>query len=126
LGELLPDSTGVFYHYVGSLTTPPCTAGVAWYVLADPQPISKSQLEKLREYTTTYSMSASAASALQGGVDSGERPNDANKGQAGNNRQIQPMDGAIQVYKSVLTKSGASALYTGAAATLAVITALAF
>lgn len=123
MGELLPDSTGVFYHYVGSLTTPPCTAGVAWYVLADPQPISKSQLEKLREYTTTYSMSASAA---QGGVDSGERPNDANKGQAGNNRQIQPMDGAIQVYKSVLAKSGASALYTGAAATLAVITALAF
>jgi hypothetical protein len=67
-----------------------------------------------------------SASAAQGGVDSGERPNDANKGQAGNNRQIQPMDGAIQVYKSVLTKSGASALYTGAAATLAVITALAF
>lgn len=95
LGDLLPESTGDFYHYIGSLTTPPCTSGVAWYVLAETQSISKTQLDKLREYTTSYS--PDAAQALASSLDSTADPanaNSANGGTAGNNRQIQPMEGA--------------------------------
>lgn len=35
LGELLP-ADHHFYHYTGSLTTPPCTEGVDWSVMAFP------------------------------------------------------------------------------------------
>ena len=34
-----------FYHYEGSLTTPPCTEGLNWFVLHDTQPISAEQVE---------------------------------------------------------------------------------
>ena len=34
-----------FYSYEGSLTTPPCTEGVAFYVLKSPVSISKNQVE---------------------------------------------------------------------------------
>ena len=33
--ELLPDSKS-YYHYLGSLTTPPCTQIVEWYVMQEP------------------------------------------------------------------------------------------
>lgn len=34
-----------FYHYEGSLTTPPCTEGLNWFVMHDTQPISAEQLD---------------------------------------------------------------------------------
>lgn len=37
-----------FYSYAGSLTTPPCTAGVRWFVLQTPIRTSGAILERLR------------------------------------------------------------------------------
>lgn len=37
-----------FYHYKGSLTTPPCTDIVNWFVYKDVLPISKTHLESLK------------------------------------------------------------------------------
>jgi carbonic anhydrase len=37
-----------FYSYEGSLTTPPCTAGVRWFVLQTPIRTSPAVLERLR------------------------------------------------------------------------------
>ena len=37
-----------YYHYVGSLTTPPCTEGVEWFVMKHPREASKEQIEKIR------------------------------------------------------------------------------
>ena len=43
--EMLPRSHG-YYHYLGSLTTPPCTQNVQWYVLEEPIELSKEQIAK--------------------------------------------------------------------------------
>lgn len=45
---LSPDTT--YYHYQGSLTTPPCTEGVNWFVLTQPVSISRAQLEAYRNF----------------------------------------------------------------------------
>jgi len=39
---------GNFYHYSGSLTRPPCTEGVRWYILETPAPISKSMINNFK------------------------------------------------------------------------------
>ena len=44
-GDLLPDSLA-YYHYRGSLTTPPCSEAVRWFVLETPQTVSKAQVKK--------------------------------------------------------------------------------
>jgi len=43
LKELLPTSLE-YYSYAGSLTTPPCTEGVRFYILKQPVSISAEQL----------------------------------------------------------------------------------
>jgi len=47
LSELLPENKS-FYHYNGSLTTPPCSEVVSWYVLKNKVTASSAQLNKLR------------------------------------------------------------------------------
>lgn len=37
-----------YYHYLGSLTTPPLTENVEWYVLMTPMTLSERQLSRLR------------------------------------------------------------------------------
>jgi len=46
---LLPERLG-YYHYLGSLTTPPLTQNVEWYVLKQPVSMSSEQLEALQEH----------------------------------------------------------------------------
>ena len=45
--ELLPPS-GEGHTYTGSLTTPPCTEGIRWYVLARPVEVSEAQIAGFR------------------------------------------------------------------------------
>ena len=47
VADLLPKDMS-YYHYYGSLTTPPCTEGVAWYVLKTPVEVSAKQLAQFR------------------------------------------------------------------------------
>jgi carbonic anhydrase len=48
LTRLLPASRRA-YRYPGSLTTPPCTEGIRWMVLARPVTVSERQLDALEE-----------------------------------------------------------------------------
>ncbi len=41
---IFPDVGTGFYHYDGSLTTPPCSEGVKWYVRKTPTELSKDQI----------------------------------------------------------------------------------
>lgn len=46
--DLLP-SVMTFYFYVGSMTTPPCSEGVRWYVLNTPLQMSRDQIVDFRK-----------------------------------------------------------------------------
>jgi len=45
LGSLLPRDTAAYYVYMGSITAPPCTEGITWYVLKTPIEMSAEQIE---------------------------------------------------------------------------------
>ena len=38
-----------YWNYDGSLTTPPCEEGIKWTIINDVQPLSNSQLNKIKE-----------------------------------------------------------------------------
>jgi carbonic anhydrase len=48
---VFPDAGSGFYHYVGSLTTPPCSESVQWYVRKTFTTLSK---EQIAEFTAVY------------------------------------------------------------------------
>lgn len=52
--DLLPDAK-THYFYTGSLTTPPCTEGVKWYVFNTPLQVSREQIVAFRK---VYSQNA--------------------------------------------------------------------
>jgi carbonic anhydrase len=54
LADLLPPNLA-YYSYAGSLTTPPCSEGVTWFVLRDPVSVSADQIARFAEL---YSMNA--------------------------------------------------------------------
>ena len=51
------------WGYAGSLTTPPCSEGVAWHVLRDPVELSKGQVAAFRKL---YPMNACPVQPLNG------------------------------------------------------------
>ncbi len=46
--------TGDYYSYPGSLTTPPCSEGVLWYVLKDPVNVSQVAIDRLHEIVSLF------------------------------------------------------------------------
>ena len=48
VASLLPDNKS-YYHYLGSLTTPPLTENVEWYVLSNPMQLSKAEIAELHD-----------------------------------------------------------------------------
>lgn len=46
---LLPESRN-YYQYLGSLTTPPLTENVEWYILDEPLAVSSEQLERFKDF----------------------------------------------------------------------------
>ena len=47
--DLLPRDTASYYTYTGSVTAPPCTEGVTWFVLKTPVTISAQQIKAFAE-----------------------------------------------------------------------------
>jgi carbonic anhydrase len=48
LARILPKSRD-FFHYAGSLTTPPCSEGVRWFVMKDAQAVSSAQVQQYNQ-----------------------------------------------------------------------------
>lgn len=60
---LLPADTQPYYHYLGSLTTPPLTENVEWYVLATPVELSNKDIN---DFKTLYAHNARETQPLDG------------------------------------------------------------
>lgn len=60
--SLLP-ATRSYYNFTGSLTTPPCSDGVNWFVLRTPVEASKEQIER---FARRYPMNARPTQPLNG------------------------------------------------------------
>ncbi len=60
---LPPDLT--YFNYSGSLTTPPCSEGVNWMVLATPRGVSE---EQVRQFTELFPLSTRPVQPLNGRV----------------------------------------------------------
>ena len=47
--DLLPHPLSRYFNYPGSLTTPPCSETVDWYVMKEPISVSEEQVEEFRQ-----------------------------------------------------------------------------
>lgn len=54
-----------YIHYQGSLTTPPCSEGVMWYVMTDPVLVGDSQILRFMKFVGAGKTYASNARPLQ-------------------------------------------------------------
>jgi len=62
--QMIPSATSQnFFTYTGSLTTPPCTPGITWVVMATPITISQAQLDSYK-----YPNSSRLLQATIGGI----------------------------------------------------------
>ena len=48
--DLLPKDLSKYYHFMGSLTTPPCSENVKWYILKDTITLDENQLIAFRKH----------------------------------------------------------------------------
>lgn len=48
--NILPKHKDKYFHFMGSLTTPPCSESVKWYVMKEVQSATKAQIEAMRKY----------------------------------------------------------------------------
>lgn len=62
--DLLPPDRG-YYTFAGSLTTPPCSEGVTWFVLKTPAAVSTQQIAR---FAVRYPMNARPVQSLHGRV----------------------------------------------------------
>jgi carbonic anhydrase len=62
LGGFLPTDRG-YWTYMGSLTTPPCTEGVRWFVFEQDLGLSR---EQLRAFTALFRMNSRGAQDTHG------------------------------------------------------------
>ena len=69
--DVLPKSKR-YYTYSGSLTTPPCSEGVRWFILKEPVFVSQAAIDRLHQVITGF-------------PDYGGFPN--------NNRPVRPLNG---------------------------------
>ncbi len=51
--SLLPEDLS-YFTYTGSLTTPPCTEGVRWFVMETPVPVSEFVIQQLHAVTSQF------------------------------------------------------------------------
>jgi len=63
--DLLPKKTREYYHYSGSLTTPPCSEGVKWYVMDKRIEASSDQIIQFQGF---FNMNARPLQAVNGRV----------------------------------------------------------
>jgi carbonic anhydrase len=62
VAELLPENKA-YYTFAGSLTTPPCSEGVTWFVLRSPASVSADQIAR---FSQSYPMNARPVQPLNG------------------------------------------------------------
>jgi carbonic anhydrase len=62
---LVPTDLGSYYVYTGSLTAPPCTEGVTWFVPKEPIELSQAQIDA---FATLYPKNIRPIQPLNGRV----------------------------------------------------------
>jgi len=62
VADLLPKNRA-YYTFAGSLTTPPCSEGVTWFVLKHPSTVSKDEVAR---FASVYPMNARPTQPLNG------------------------------------------------------------
>jgi len=61
--DLLPANKAAYYTFTGSLTTPPCSEGVTWFVMKSPTSVSSAEVTR---FAQLYPMNARPTQPLNG------------------------------------------------------------